>query len=189
LSAAPWKLVAPVIVVGLVLIVAGLFALGLLVWAVGEPRPSAPGTVDRALSLQPIPTGAPSSPPVATPAVPTEGVLAPVAANLPVTDLAPSASAVADVRTVTPVPSRQTASVASAPPAPRTGKIQFSIKPWGEIIVDGKTRGVSPPIKELSIPEGRHRIEIRNGAFPGYESELDIKPGSSGSVSYSFKGP
>jgi hypothetical protein len=76
-----------------------------------------------------------------------------------------------------------------APPAPPTGKIQFSIKPWGEIIVDGKTRGVSPPIKELSIPEGRHRIKIRNGTFPGYESELDIKAGSTGSISYSFKAP
>jgi hypothetical protein len=86
-------------------------------------------------------------------------------------------------------PRRQTTPGASAPPAPRTGKIQFSIKPWGEIMVDGKTRGVSPPIKELSIPEGRHRIKIRNGAFPGYESELDIKAGSTGSISYSFKAP
>ena len=34
-----------------------------------------------------------------------------------------------------------------------------------------------------------HRIEIRNGAFPGYQSEVDIKAGSSASVSYSFKAP
>ena len=74
-------------------------------------------------------------------------------------------------------------------PAPPTGKIQFSIKPWGEIMVDGKTRGVSPPIKELSIPEGRHWIEIRNGTIPGYASAVDIKAGSSVSIAHSFRSP
>ena len=198
LGAAPWRLVAPLIVVGVVLIAVGLVALGLLVWAVGEPRPSVAGTAASAPSMQSISTGAQPSPPVATPPVatppctppvPTESVVAPVAANLPVPDSTPPAGTVRDAGTVTRVATRQPTPTASARPAPQTGKILFSIKPWGEIIVDGKTRGVSPPIKELSIPEGRHRIEIRNGTFPGYKSELDIKAGSSGSVSYSFKAP
>jgi hypothetical protein len=106
--------------------------------------------------------------------------------------LAPQADVVPTAGTVASAPKRQTKPAApapSAPPAPPTGKIQFSIKPWGEIVVDGKARGVSPPIKELSVPEGRHRIKIRNGTFPGYESELDIKAGSTGSISYSFKTP
>jgi serine/threonine protein kinase len=182
LGRARWKLVVPLIVVGSV-------ALGLLVWAVGEPRHSAPGTVDRALSMPPIPIGAQPSPPVATPAVPTQSVLGPVAANPPVADLTPHKGAVPDAGTVAPIPGRRTTPGASAPPAARTGKIRFSIKPWGEIMVDGKTRGVSPPIKELSIPEGHHRVAIRNGRFPGYESELDIKAGSRSSISYSFKAP
>ena len=115
---------------------------------------------------------------------------APVAANPPAADLAPRErrSARRCHRRCGSETSDDARRV-DAPPAPRTGKIRFSIKPWGEIIVDGKTRGVSPPIKELSIPEGRHRIEVRNGAFPGYESELDIKAGSTGSISYSFKAP
>jgi len=197
LSAAPWKLVVPLIVVGLVLIGVGLVALR-LVWPAGEPRPSVPETVDRTLSMQPAPTGAQPSPAVATlSALPqTQNVSAPVTAHPPVVDLAPQRGAALDAATVSSAPISQTtpapATVASAPPAPvapapRTGKVRFSIKPWGEIIIDGKTRGVSPPIKELSIPEGRHRIEIRNGAFPGYEGELDIKSGSSDSISYSFK--
>ena len=77
----------------------------------------------------------------------------------------------------------------TAAPAARTGKVQFSIKPWGEILVDGRSRGVSPPIKELSIPEGRHRIEVRNSTFPGYASEIDVKAGSSVSIAHSFKAP
>jgi len=187
LGAAPWKLVAPLIVVGLVLILVGLGALGLLVWVVGEPRPELPVIAERGLSTQPVPTAPQPGLPVATPAVPTEGSLAPVAANLPVADLVPPSAAAPGAPTQ--MAARQPTPAASVPSPPRTGKILFSIKPWGEIIVDGKTRGVSPPIKELSIPEGRHRIEIRNGAFQGYKSELDIKAGSSGSVAYSFKAP
>ena len=94
-----------------------------------------------------------------------------------------------DAGTVTRVPRHQPTPTPTRAARTQTGKILFSIKPWGEIIVDGKTRGVSPPIKELSIPEGRHRIEVRNGTFQGYKSELDIKAGSTGSVSYSFKAP
>lgn len=90
---------------------------------------------------------------------------------------------------VTSVPPAAAASVALARPAPQSGKIQLSIKPWGEILVDGKARGVSPPIKELSIPEGRHRIEIRNSTFPGYASEIDVKAGSNVSIAHTFKSP
>jgi len=56
-------------------------------------------------------------------------------------------------------------------------------------VVDGKTRGVSPPIKELSITEGRHRIEIRNSTFPGYSSEVNIKAGSRVSIAHTFESP
>ena len=72
---------------------------------------------------------------------------------------------------------------------PKTGKVRLSIRPWGEVLVDGKTRGVSPPLKELSIAEGRHRIQIRNGDFPGFDRELDIKPGSKDEIAWSFKAP
>jgi len=67
--------------------------------------------------------------------------------------------------------------------------VRLSIKPWGEVLVDGKARGVSPPLKELSIAEGRHRIQIRNGDFPGFDRELDIKPGSKDEIAWSFKAP
>jgi len=189
LGAAPWRLVAPLIVVGLVLIAVGLVAVVVLVWAVGEPRTPAPVTADDASSTPTVSTAAQPSPPMAAAAVPTENVLVPGAASPPVAQLAPPAGAVPGARTLTEVATLPPTPAAAAPPAPQTGKIRLSIKPWGEVIVDGKMRGVSPPIKELSVPEGRHRIEIRNGAFPGYRSEVDIKAGSSASVSYSFKAP
>jgi hypothetical protein len=54
-------------------------------------------------------------------------------------------------------------------------------------VVDGKPRGVSPPLKELALPEGRHRIELRNPGFPGYVGEVDVKAGGSVVVQYTFR--
>jgi non-specific serine/threonine protein kinase len=177
----PWKLVLQLLVVGLV-------ALGLLVWTVDEPRRAPPEVVDRALSMPPVPSGAQPSPPVAASTIPTESA-PPVAANPAVAEPALHDAASPDVGGVTSVPRIQTTPAPSATPAPRTGRIRFSIQPWGEIIVDGKTRGASPPMKELSLPEGRQRIEVRNGSFPGYVGEVDIRAGSTGSNSHSFKAP
>jgi len=81
------------------------------------------------------------------------------------------------------------ASAKSSVPTAKPGKIQFAIKPWGEILVDGKKRGVSPPLKELLVPEGRHRIEIRNGTFAGYTDEFDVTAGRSVRVTHSFASP
>ena len=63
------------------------------------------------------------------------------------------------------------------------------IRPWGEVLIDGKKRGVSPPIKALPIPEGRHRIEIRNSTFPPYTSDVDVSAGGRVSIVHSFNSP
>jgi hypothetical protein len=202
----PWKLVLQVFVVG-------LFALGLLVWTIVERRQAPAATGDRV--LQPVANNPqPSPPPVAaslTPVervappdriAPPERIAPPVVASPSTTESAapamatPSITGVAEpVRpqpSIAPskaVPSAATTAAEPTPPAPRTGKVRFAIQPWGEVLVDGKSRGVSPPLKELSIPEGRHRIQIRNGGFPGYDSELDVKAGSKDEIAYSFKAP
>jgi cytoskeletal protein RodZ len=173
----PWKLVLQVFVVG-------LFALGLLVWGTIERRQPAPSAADRASSAEPVAsTAQPSSPPVVATLAPTSNVAPPIAEPaLPV-------RSESSVTTVTTVPNVQVAPAEPAAPAPRTGKVRFSVKPWGEVIVDGKSRGVSPPLKELAIPEGRHRIQIKNGDFPGYDTELEIKAGGKGEIAYSFNAP
>lgn len=190
LGGAQWKLVVPLFVVGL----AGL---GILVWTQTNTPSVAPdeGAATLGLSTQiatpgpeilpsiPMPTAtAPDRQDDVSASVPNSNL--PLAPKVPVAGLTSPRRAVSNVGRVTSVRGG-----AAAPAAPRTGKIQFSIKPWGQIIVDGKTRGVSPPIKELSIPEGRHRIEIRNSTFRGYASEVDIKSGSRVSIAHSFKSP
>ena len=189
----PWKLTLQVFVVG-------LFALGLLVWTVIERRQATPTTGDRAASAV-AGNAQPSNGLVTTPVASTEtapvGIARPSAAemvsprspNPPSAEPTPPARVEPSVARVASVPSAPAAAAESAAPGPRTGKIRLSIRPWGEVVVDGKSKGVSPPLKELSIPEGRHRIQIRNGDFAGYDSELDVKAGSKDEIAYSFKAP
>jgi hypothetical protein len=49
-----------------------------------------------------------------------------------------------------------------ARPAGTTGIVKLEISPWGELVVDGKLAGVSPPLAELTLDAGRHTIEIRH---------------------------
>jgi serine/threonine protein kinase len=43
------------------------------------------------------------------------------------------------------------------------GTVQVAVTPWGEVFVDGKSKGVAPPLSRLSLPVGPHNVEIRNG--------------------------
>jgi hypothetical protein len=46
---------------------------------------------------------------------------------------------------------------------------KLMVKPWGTIYVDGSERGVSPPLKLLSLPAGQHTVRIVN---PNYRDRV-----------------
>ena len=46
----------------------------------------------------------------------------------------------------------------------------LSIRPWGQIYVEGRNCGLSPPKKDLLLPEGKYKLEVRN---PGFESHVE----------------
>jgi hypothetical protein len=68
-----------------------------------------------------------------------------------------------------------------------TGTVQLSILPWGEVFVDGKSRGVSPPLRTLEMPAGVHTIEVRNTSFPAYAKRIDVRSGKSVRISHRFR--
>ena len=79
------------------------------------------------------------------------------------------------------------------PPVPETrkpvvikGKIILAIVPWGEVLVDARTRGSSPPLKSLMLVPGKHVIEIRNTTFPAYRETVDVKSGATLKVQHKF---
>jgi len=49
---------------------------------------------------------------------------------------------------------------------------RLHIQPWGTVYVDGIDRGVSPPIKRLQLPPGRHTVRVTNPNFQ--ERVLDV---------------
>ena len=63
----------------------------------------------------------------------------------------------------------------------------FAISPWGEIFVDGKSVGVTPPLSELELAPGHHRIEIRNGSFKPYLETYALEANQTVRIKYKFK--
>jgi hypothetical protein len=71
--------------------------------------------------------------------------------------------------------------------AGRPGRLELAVTPWGEIIIDGKSRGVSPPLRLLEIPAGSHTIEIRNSTFPSRVEKINLKTGEARRIQHRFR--
>jgi hypothetical protein len=68
-----------------------------------------------------------------------------------------------------------------------TATASFAISPWGEVHIDGKMRGISPPLRNVDLAPGRHRIEIRNADFPPHVEIVDAKSGSRIRIRHKFQ--
>ena len=66
------------------------------------------------------------------------------------------------------------------------GIVRLAVKPWGEVFVDGASRGITPPLKQLTLDAGVHRIEIRNPAGPSWTKDVDVVAGQPTTVSHRF---
>ncbi len=73
--------------------------------------------------------------------------------------------------------------------APRRGAVMVSIAalPWAEVYVDGTRLGVSPPLRDVSVSPGTHRIELRNSSFPAHVQTIDAKSGARISIKHRFR--
>jgi class 3 adenylate cyclase len=76
-----------------------------------------------------------------------------------------------------------TATVAAIAP----GTVQLSILPWGEVFVNGKSRGVSPPLRSLDLAPGFHTIEVRNTSFPPLVQRVDVRAGEPVRIRHRFR--
>jgi class 3 adenylate cyclase len=82
--------------------------------------------------------------------------------------------------------SSATASGGAAAPA-SAGALNFVILPWGEVFVDGRSRGVSPPLRKLEVSAGKHTVEIRNGPFPSHKEQIEVRPGEQLRIRHKFE--
>ena len=90
------------------------------------------------------------------------------------------------VKPIRPAPIAQAAPAEVAPVRPADATVTLGIAPWGEIIVDGSSHGVSPPLTRLTLTPGAHTIEVRNGAAPPFISRVDLQPGQAVEVQHRF---
>jgi serine/threonine-protein kinase len=143
----------------LALAAAMLLAVGSGWWqALQEPAPPPPPPV----AFEPRPA-APAPPPAAQPAEPPPAEAKP-----------PPASA----------GRRPPATIAAAPPS--DGLVSLAITPWGEVLVDGEARGVSPPLTSLRLPPGSYAIEVRNGDAPPLQARVEVRAGEKQTLRHRF---
>ena len=72
------------------------------------------------------------------------------------------------------------------PPPPEPGVLSLAIAPWGEVFLDGKSVGVSPPLNHIDLTPGKHSVEVRNSGFPAYGVQVDIETGKAFVLQHRF---
>jgi hypothetical protein len=72
-------------------------------------------------------------------------------------------------------------------PEPAAGQLQLNILPWGEVFVNGRSRGVSPPLRTLELPPGAHTVEVRNTTFPALTQRIEVRSGEPVRIRHQFR--
>lgn len=178
-------------------VLVGVAALGLLAlagavawWGLARgDAPAAPVVAEPA--SVPMPSAAPEAQAVAEREEIISQAPAVVPASVPVVAAAPVAPEPLPPA-VTPAPPQAAtaatpAAATQAPKAPvATGTVRLAITPWGRVSVGRKVMGVTPPLSQLTLPQGRHTIVIRNDDFPAYQQTVEVKAGQSVTISHAF---
>jgi hypothetical protein len=79
------------------------------------------------------------------------------------------------------------AAAARPAPKPAMSPVSVAIRPWGEVLVDGRSRGVSPPLNRLMLAPGSYRITVRNRAAPDYHMILNVAAGRAATIAHNFE--
>jgi class 3 adenylate cyclase len=71
--------------------------------------------------------------------------------------------------------------------AAATGTVRLNIIPWGEIHIDGTQYGVAPPLRDIALKPGSHKIEVRNPGFASYIQVVEVAPGEEIKIRHRFR--
>ena len=67
------------------------------------------------------------------------------------------------------------------------GTVRLRIDPWGQVFVNGRSIGNSPPVKQIKLAAGKYKIEVKNGVFTPYVTSIEVKAKEDVSVKYKFQ--
>jgi serine/threonine-protein kinase len=162
--------------------------------AAAEAEPPAPERAEPAVSAAPAPAAAPARS-RSLPSRAAAGGATTLVLPSPAPDRPPEPALIKPEPRPDPTPETRTEPAGSKPltlptqyraAAGPTALVMLAISPWGEVLVDGKMVGVSPPMNELELSPGKHRIEVRNGAFKPYRTEVDLGPNETTRIKHKF---
>jgi len=186
--AAPKRFQPAAIGGAVVLLAAVVLALRFGSGAPAEVRaPAAALTPASTVTPSPTPASTPVevSPPVSTPAA-TPSPSAPTAMATPVRRPTPAPRSVA---TPAPPPSPSPAAVTAPPPvaptptppppptpAPEPGQLQIAVRPWAEVVIDGRGMGTTP-LDKITLESGPHVVVLHHPAYLELRRSIVVKPG------------
>jgi hypothetical protein len=78
----------------------------------------------------------------------------------------------------------------SAPDAAvATGLVKLSISPWGTVVIDGVTRGISNAnkLRQLELKTGTHTFEIAKPGSPIFKQTVEVTSAVPVVITHSFK--
>jgi hypothetical protein len=173
--AAPPRRRAGLIAAVAVTAVTALLATAFAAWP-PSPRPvAAVAAVPMAAPVTATPLVAAEAPPVAdNPAMAMPATPEPPIAAAPPPDKPPRTAAAPKPRKPVVKPAAPAPVVAAPVLAP--GVVNIAISPWGQVEVNGKPAGTTPPLSRLELPPGTHTITIRNEDFPAYTQRVQVAP-------------
>ena len=67
-----------------------------------------------------------------------------------------------------------------------TATLIIAVSPQGEIYIDGKHYGTTPPITTLDLEPGMHRIEVRSGSRKPYLTYMTVQAGDVRRIRHDF---
>ncbi|MDB5791237.1 MAG: hypothetical protein JWQ80_1261 [Massilia sp.] len=142
-----------------------------------------------ALSLPPAERAANGLEPGETVVAPASGAANPAVSG----EVAPDAGDLAEPEATpgAPAPGGLPPAASTVPGKPGDAVVngttyKLLIKPWGTVYVDGIDRGVSPPVKRLTLGKGLHTIQIVNPNFPDHVLTVDSGSKESTTIEHDF---
>lgn len=143
-----------------------------------HPQPRERAEVAPAASATAAPTTMPVTTPSATMPASTPASNQPAARPT----AADTASSLGPSETLLPaVPAKP-----AKPPAADTLPVALTVKPWGTVYVDGRERGVSPPLKRLNLTPGTHQVRIANPGFADHNLTIDVGKDGGNAIAHDF---
>ncbi len=65
--------------------------------------------------------------------------------------------------------------------------VVFAIRPWGEIFIDSKPVGVSPPLTQVELAAGQHHIEVRHEPSATWSADFNVQAATPLRIEHGFE--